>query len=179
MSKQAVVEKPDAPAKQESEGEDAQSLDDLLNQFETETEETSTPEKADPMVKEVYQHFLDQQIAAAVKTVKDAAGLDVDDQIVRDLLEGRAQRDTRFRQAFVQRRSNPGAWNKILNSVGAEYASHFKIDRGMTETTDQVVSAVQGATTSRPESNAGPSDKDIRRMSDAEFHKYTQELMRD
>ena len=66
-----------------------------------------------------------------------------------DLLYGKASRDARFLNAFVQRNSKPEEWNKVLKGYANKIKSDFgkPIDKQVTDDREAVVNSIRGKST--------------------------------
>ncbi len=183
---QPVVDKPNADAPHPAEDGDApekMSVDDLLKQFEAETEPDEQPKPAkapDIGVDDIKRAvtWADEErertaasrataaIAEAVKTVK--GDLDIDDEFVEGVLHVRASKDKRFLRAFQDRSSKPEAWSKVLDAVGREVAAKAEKspDPDLTNTRTAVRAAVRSAATRSSGDEPAPN---FGKMTDAEF----------
>jgi len=93
---------------------------------------------------------------------------------VLDLIDGRAKRDPRIQNAWLNRASNPAAWKKIEKALGQELSKKFSKlpDPNATEDREAVTAAVRGASQKAPEGKA----PDFTKMTDGEFRKAREEL---
>lgn len=154
------------PAQPETAAAGAQT-DDLatvLNEFETETR-TQTPE---PKQAPVPPEFA-QRIEALEKTISETKFKeefqpilkrirgDIPDSVlsdaeITDLLDGRAKRDPKLQNAYLNRQANPAAWAKVEKMLGAEISGKFSKlpDPDATSDKEAVAAAVRGASTKAP-----------------------------
>lgn len=188
MTPQTVADT-DAGAKPQTEETSAQepSIDELLEQFKaTETPPEQQPQKTDLKaddLREVVDYVRDARdekaneqttadIAAAAKVVK--GDLDIDEEVVVDLLHGKAGRDPRFLKAYQVRRENPSDWESVLKAAGRELASSLtKPDQGLTDDRAAVEAAVRSASTGSTEE----APLDFNTMSDREFNAAQKKLI--
>lgn len=154
-----AVTDPKDTAEQESAQTDEKPLDQLLEEFNSEFDEDTKPEddvKPDDIeqVKEFmteYRHEqTDKAVSQAAQTVVKALGEDlpvqVTEDMVTDLLYGRASRDKRFLTAFVNRGKDPKAWNQVLGGVASKIKSDFgePIDTEVTKDRQAVTQSIRG-----------------------------------
>lgn len=110
-------------------------------------------------------------------TVKDIRGdMDpetFDNEFVEAWLDGRAKKDDRLQQAWLQKEANPRQWNRIKSELGREFKKKFDRvpDRAVTEDREAVVAAVRGASTKAPPEQA----PNFGAMTDAELRQYTRQ----
>lgn len=184
---QAVVDKTDAPAKPGAEVDSAQDkgsddLDTLLNQFEQEQPKPEAKPKTEPeqkldtaairrletLEKSLAEDRFQKSIKPVIERVRGDIPAEVlgDDEIL-DLLDGKAKRDPRLQQAWLNRDKNPSAWAKIEQNLGKELSKKFSKlpDQDATEDRNAVAVAVRGASTKAPEGKPPNFSK----MSDNEF----------
>lgn len=191
MSEQTVNEtdnvEPEASAAEVVAPED--DLDTLLSQFDEETKEV-TP-VTEPEVKaeisaddiKLISEFKEQKQAEELKKVyADVRGdLDpefYDDDFVDAWLSSQVKKDQRVMNAYLNKGSNPEAFNKIVKNLNKQLAAREskKPDSVQTETNQAITSAVRSASTSTPQ-NKTLSEKDLNNMSDREFRKLEQEML--
>lgn len=156
-----------APDSADGSAEDL-SIDELLSEFEQEQanaqkEESEQPTQKDGQdsvestakldsetesrIRAVESEMYNRAIDEAIKLTK-GDDLNVDDKVVRALLEQDAARDPRFMRAWVNRANNPVAYEKILKAKGKEYAKMFQpVDQDATQQKKDIVAAVQGSKT--------------------------------
>lgn len=184
---QAVVETTDAPVKPEAEAGDAQekTVEELLNEFETETE--PTPEKPggteqskidwlvqreEERAKLETRQTTQSTVNETVAEIKKSLEIDVPDRMIRGDLYARAEDDERFLVAFRDRRKNPSAWKGVVSNIAKEIRQDFENRPDADATADR--NAVQTAVRSisgAPRESAPASNADMENMPDAEFNK--------
>ena len=185
MTEEAVDQKP-------TEEVNEPSLDDLLNEYDSEAEQQAAPEdfgKAEkqeaPRLPPDYDHVRQfaQQYAAdqtrkaineTVEGLKAAAEnlKDIDNEVIEGMLQARAARDPRIAQAWALRYQRPGEWKKINKTLAKEFDQKFRRpDKQITEDRDALRAAVRsGPVESKPEI------PDLNKMSDAEFAAFKASL---
>jgi hypothetical protein len=179
---QTVAPEAEAQATPAPEATSAQSttpnLDDLLNEFETAAKPQSVPQAkptvSDPVVAELQREVASMKFEREIKPILARVRGDIPQEVIgdeelTDLLDGRAKRDPRVQNAYLNRQSNPGAWAKIEKALNAEYAAKFKprVDANATADREAVAAAVRGTSTKAPEEKP-PNYGD---MNDAEFRR--------
>lgn len=173
---QTVVDDADTQAKPGSEAEgarnDGPTLDELLADFDKSTSrqepakpapaaETTQPDNAlltrlqalEPVVQQFAQSQFKQKITETIKDIRgDLDAETFDDEFVEAWLDGRARKDTRLQQAWLQKDANPRQWKRIQSELGREFKKKFDKmpDRQVTEDREAVVAAVRGASTKAP-----------------------------
>lgn len=178
-TQQAVVTQPDAQATPAAEGADARAsgddLESLLKEFDTstqpKTEPTPTPaqqpgaapisqdalKRLETLEKTLADDRFQKAIAPVIQTVRGDIPKDVmTDEEIQDWMEGRAKRDPRLTQAWIDRDKNPQAWGKVQAGLRTELSKKFSKlpDANATEDRDAVTAAVRGASTKAPEGKA-------------------------
>ena len=153
-------------------------LDQLLAEYdgakETKTEEPdlkSTVTELASFVRETRNDRLQNDINAAVKAVKGDAP--VDDDVVRAMLEVKAQKDSRFKSAWDNRKSNPEGWERVSKAFGREMEAKFeglKIDKSATEDRAAIAASVKGATKTQESEQLSPEE--AARWSPAEYQEW-------
>lgn len=95
------------------------------------------------------------------------------DEELTDLMNGRAARDTRLKNAWENRASNPAAWGKLEKALNAEISKKFQKlpDPNTTEDVAAVTAAVRGASNKIPP-EAPPK---FGGMSNSEYRKSVKE----
>lgn len=179
------------------------SLDDLLAELDTPAQTSAPSEQVvQPAQPKPEQTDTAGQIAALQQTVQglqnDLATRDSQadlDDLGKFLSEGTqasstlaaafaeetARRDPRLAQAFVNRRQNPAAWDKVKGSLKSKFQQEIgpPIDAQATESTNAMVAAVRGSETVAEQAADGPTDDQIAKMSDADYRKYEREKFPD
>lgn len=161
-------------------------LDTLLSQYDESTGKTepkSTPEqkpgaaqmtpdaikRLETLEKTLADDRFQKEIAPVIKDVRGDIPADVmTDEEIQDWMEGRAKRDPRLAQAWIDRPKNPQAWGKVQEGLRKELSKKFSKlpDANATEDHAAVAEAVvRGASKQAPESKA----PDYSRMSPAEY----------
>lgn len=188
QDQQSVVEQQtDDQAKPDTEVADARDegndLDKLLNEFSEQTQPItdSTPEpkavdndtenRLAGMERTLQEWQFQQEMQPVVEKVRGEIPEDVfsNDEII-DWLDGQAKRDQRLRDAWLNKGTNPGKWNKIVTQLGGELAKKFEKlpDKEATEDREAVANAVRGSQSKAPE---GGEDPKYGKMTNQEFAK--------
>lgn len=182
-----VVEATDGQAKPGTEGTDARKADDLdtlLAEFAAGTKSASKPEtktatttasedvgkRVETLEKRLAEREFQTELQPILKRIRGDISPEVlDDSELADLLDGRAKRDPRLADAWMNRHQNPKAWAKVEEAIGREISGKFaKLpDKAATEDRAAVTAAVRGASQKAPEGKA----PDYSKMSDGEFAK--------
>ena len=194
---QTVVDETKTPAQPGAEVKDARNdgddLETLLAEFKTGTEtkvDTASTTQTDtqPDVKslmaevqsmkgaitEVSNFQFKQDMGSLVKNVRGELDSEIfDDETVEAWIDGRARRDPRLQQAWLQRKSNPAAFERIAGELGKQFTKKFgKLpDKNATEDREVVAAAVRGASTKAP----AEQPPNFSRMSNSEYRKDVQE----
>lgn len=186
VNTQSAAQTTEVPAQPAAEATGAQAtqtadLDTILSEFRTATETAPVPEQkpvaevAPDVVARVRQlettlaeRDFKEAITPVIKRIRGDIPEDVlaDDE-VQDLVDGRAKRDPRLQQAWLNRASNPGAWSKIEKALNQELAKKFSKlpDPDATEDRAAVTAAVRGASQKAP----AETPPNYGAMTDAEF----------
>lgn len=186
---QAVATATDGQTQAVTEGAGAQDdLDALLKEFETQDQttksETTTETKPDDL-QEVVAYVRNQQqseiLEQSRKDLSEAArivkgDLKIDDEIAEGYLHARANKDPRVAQAWAKRHENPSAYQKVLKSLGGDFAKKFADlpDQAATEDRAAVAAAVRGASTRTQE--PAIDTKQLQGMNDAQFAAFKRSL---
>ena len=191
LNTQTAAQTTEVPAQTGTEGTGAQTtqtadLDSILAEFDQTAKPAPVPEpKPDAVAPDVVKRLADvekvlaerdfkDQIAPVLERIRGDIPKDVlaNDEI-QDLIDGRARRDPRLQQAWLNRASNPGAWNKIEKALGQELSKKFSKlpDPNATEDRETVAAAVRGASHKAPEGKP----PDFSNMTDGEFRKARKE----
>jgi hypothetical protein len=187
----ALLEEFDSPPKSESETakELNKEVEDKPEQDKAEAEGDKPKDKAPSgldqdtqlalkyaktQFQETIKRETDKAVEDATKVVK--GDLKVPDVAAKAYLHMLADEDVRFRSAFMQRKSNPEAWNKILGAVHQKFAKEFtsSSDPDLTKKRDSVLSAVRSAGNQA----ATAEDVNLGQMNDAELAAYKKSLTR-
>lgn len=188
MSEDAVTETDEA--NETSEDTDAQDdLDTLLKTYEESESEEKKDSKEQPdnvaLLEELRRERQEREaektqkdLQNAVDTIKEH-GVDIPDKYIRGALYDLADTDPRFSKAWVNRSSNPRQFNKVLKTLAKELKDDF-LDKDLTDTKNDVVSAVKGA--SKEKGSEEMSEKELRskilKMNDQEFEKYKRDALK-
>lgn len=182
---QSAAQPTEVPAQPAAEVTGAQptqpaDLDSILAEFDQSAKPAPAPEtKPATAPTPVVDNEARQELAALkfqleIKPVLERIRGDIPkdrftDDEVQDLIDGRARRDPRLQQAWLNRASNPAAWNKIEKALGQEMSKKFtKLpDPDATEDRAAVTAAVRGASQKAPAESA----PNYGAMNDAEFAK--------
>lgn len=198
---QAVVDQTDTESQKTSveEGGAQDDLDTLLSQWESSTDDTSDTSgqaddsDSDPKKKldRIEQHLqrveqeraqetVQRDLESTAKTMKEAISdqMDVPEDVLKEVLHGRAAMDSRVLSAWNNRHRDKASWDKTASAIARDFAKKLRtnLDDSATEDREAVASAVRGASKA-PSAEQGPSEKDFEKMSDAEFNKRIRELM--
>lgn len=129
------------PAPQQDTGADLKTIADEVRALRTERQqETFNRDMADTVGK--IRGDLDPEV--------------FDDALVRGYVDARAGQDPRLAQAWVNRHTNPKAFNRVVDQIGREFRDKFSKlpDRAATEDHAAVTAAVRGTSTKAPEGKA-------------------------
>ena len=187
---QPVAQQPETEAQPSAEGQGAQTadMDSLLNEFDTATR-TATPEpqprtvaNSKPSVEDLAARLAaferdkaDSDFQKAFEPVLRNVRGEIPEQVISnaeltDLIDGKAKRDPRLQQAWLNRAQNPQAWSKIEKALQAEFAQKFRasIDEGVTADREAVAAHLRGAST-----NKAPPEAPVKfgSVSDADLEK--------
>lgn len=171
MNEQAVTET--EAEKPTGEGEGAQDLDTLLKDYEEKVETKQEPDDTENRltdedrneIREFKKQRLEADINNAVETVRDNLETKLPDWIINGALQYLAIYDNRFQNAWTKRSENKGNWNRVLQGVAQKIANELP-DFQSTETRNQVVAAVKGASVRKADSG---EMGDLSKMSHQEF----------
>jgi hypothetical protein len=191
MTEQTVGTVPEAQAQPGAEVTTAQDkgfdLDGLLSEFTEQTKPVTQPQTepqkaaapaVDPDVKRKLDKLDDllfkQEWNPVLGRIRGDIPAEVmsDDELT-DLMNGRAMRDVRLKNAWENRASNPAAWSKVEKALNAELTKKFQKlpDAATTEDVAAVTAAVRGASNKAPPAQAPKFGN----MSNAEYRKYVKE----
>lgn len=169
---QAAAQTTNTPAAPGVEGTGAQAqqtadLDSILAEFDQSTKPAPAPAPAQaaapPQVvdvearKELAEMKFQQEIKPVLQRVRgDIPKEALSDEEIQDLLDGRARREPRLKQAWIDRATNPAAWSKVEKALQQELQKKFSKlpDPGATEDREAVTAAVRGAS-----SKSAPDEK--------------------
>lgn len=178
---QSVVE--DAEDQLEEAGPEAgdaqekDTLDNVLSEYEEsekkpepkDEQKTEQPDEVREYIRRQQAREVREDIDSAVKTV--VGDSDMNDRVVRALLNDEAQQNPRFLKAWNERHDNPKGWGRVLKAFRSDIDKMFepKVDQAVTEDVAAVRQAVRGASTKAPDPDEVP---DFRGKSDAEFEDW-------
>ena len=188
MPQAEVVETNPEPTQVSAAVEDAQepSLDSLLAEYEEPKEEPKeeAPQQVAPISPDV-QSFMnrqikkenDQAISEAANTLRESVG---ETNLSAKWFEGQlhlaGSKDPRLIEAFENRDQNPSKWEGIVKALGNELKSDLApVDAAATESWNAVEASVRSASTSAPKQAPSFSEKDLKKMSDADFETFRKE----
>jgi len=188
MPQAEVVETNPEPTQVSAAVEDAQepSLDSLLAEYEEPKEEpkVEAPQQVAPISPDV-QSFMnrqikkenDQAISEAANTLRESVG---ETNLSAKWFEGQlhlaGSKDPRLIEAFENRDQNPSKWEGIVKALGNELKSDLApVDAAATESWNAVEASVRSASTSAPKQAPSFSEKDLKKMSDADFETFRKE----
>ena len=188
MTEQTVGTETEAQAKPVAEATTAQDkgfdLDGLLSEFTEQTKPVTQPQPkpqatATPVVdvearKELAELKFEKEWKPVLTRIRgDIPSEVMSDEELTDLMNGRASRDPRLKNAWENRASNPAAWNKVEKALNAELIKKFQKlpDPNATEDVAAVTAAVRGASKQAPPAQAPKFGG----MSNAEYRKYVKE----
>lgn len=177
----------EAPALPAAEATGAQTtqpadLDSILSEFDVKT--APAPEQPKPVaevapdvarrVEHLEKTLAERDFKEAITPVLDRIRGEIPKDVlaneeIQDLIDGRARRDVRLQQAWLNRASNPAAWTKLEKALGQELSKKFSKlpDPDATEDRAAVTAAVRGASQKAPAETA----PNYGAMNDAEFQK--------
>jgi len=188
MPQAEVVETNPEPTQVSAAVEDAQepSLDSLLAEYEEPKEEPKeeAPQQVAPISPDV-QSFMnrqikkenDQAISEAANSLRESVG---ETNLSAKWFEGQlhlaGSKDPRLIEAFENRDQNPSKWEGIVKALGNELKSDLApVDAAATESWNAVEASVRSASTSAPKQAPSFSEKDLKKMSDADFETFRKE----
>ena len=188
MPQAEVVETNPEPKQVSAAVEDAQepSLDSLLAEYEEPKEEpkVEAPQQVAPISPDV-QSFMnrqikkenDQAISEAANSLREFVG---ETNLSAKWFEGQlhlaGSKDPRLIEAFENRDQNPSKWEGIVKALGNELKSDLApVDAAATESWNAVEASVRSASTSAPKQAHSFSEKDLKKMSDADFETFRKE----
>lgn len=162
----------------------APELETVLQEFEAETE----PEKAQEQLNDkarldrleqaerdrVKERTI-EDVNKAAKDIKTELGVNLPDIFIRGALLAKAEEDPRFLSAWQKRTEDPSKFTKVMKAFAKELKDSFP-DTSLTETRNDVISAVKSAATHKV--SDGPSKADLAKMTDAEFAEHKRGLAR-
>lgn len=160
-------------------------LDGLLSEFTEQTKPTTQPQtepqKPAPTQvvdvearKELAELKFEKEWKPVLTRIRGDIPSDViSDEELTDLMNGRAARDPRLKNAWENRASNPAAWGKLEKALNGEISKKFQKlpDPNTTEDVEAVTAAVRGASNKAPPAQAPKFGS----MSNAEYRKYVKE----
>ena len=126
-----------APSKTDAPGQSVQGeLDALINEGKTETQPDFT-KKLDKVVSYVETRQVEEfnerfrtDMDATVKAVQEVLPEEAQKFLTADMIEGqlykRAEDDEAVKKAFLERHSNPDAWDKARSGIVKEFQERFK-----------------------------------------------------
>jgi len=178
MSEEQAVVSEDAVAEPTVDNGDAQDLDSLLSEFESETETQANQaqpageqqssddyaERIKALETRIEQEEYQSDMSNVVKEIRGES--DFDDDFMEAWIDTQARKDERLRVAWANRKSNPQAFNKVIKSLGSKFRD--KYTNPIVEDTSAMVNAVRNA------SNQAPATEmpNLNQMSDAEFARF-------
>lgn len=118
--------------------------------------------------REEQQRQFEVDMKETVKAVRGDLSADVaSDRLVRAWIDGMAEENPRLANAWVNRKKDPKAFNRIVEGLAREFAKEFskRPDPNVTEDRESVSAAVRGASTKTPEDKP----KNYGSMSDNDF----------
>lgn len=202
-NEQAVVEQPDEQVPPVSEENDAQDidLDSLLADYQESGEPDEQPsgdsdksltkdelseklsriENIERLLTQEQKTKAEQAAAKAFdETVTAIKGdLDIPDVLVKGFLQQKALDNPKLQHAYADKEVNTSQWAKVEASLQKEL--HSLLDslpnKEVTETRNQVASAVRNAKSTTPNSNP-ENFKTIGQKSDTDFETYKRELFK-
>lgn len=187
MTEQTVA-KPDEAAQQASDENGAQDdLDSLLAEYDNSVETKPKAEvKSESQPDDPVRLYVERKMAEdadleqkanreeVLKTVKDGMDIAIDDRFIWGFISTAAAEDPRLEKAFLGRKQNPAAWNKVVKTLQADMKSALSIDPGATADRQSVEAAIRGAS-----NKAAPNDEpNLGTMSNADFETYKRGLLR-
>lgn len=114
-----------------------------------------------------------QYEADMTETVKSVRGSvsGISDRLVRAWIEGMAEENPKLTNAWIARKDNPQAFNRVVEKLSRDFKKEFekRPDANVTEDREAVAAAVRGASTETPKAK----DPEYKSMSDAQFAEDT------
>ena len=172
-------------------------LDQLLKQFETpaetpKAETTATPKVEASDIKDVVEFVRTEKTRKESETVKadiekargvirsqlDEIGVKIPDDILEGTMDALARKDPRIQKAWMQRGTNPRAWDDVVKGIAKKVRQDFESlpDKETTDDKNAVRLAVRSASTRTPEAEAFDSKK-VNSMTTAEFNRLKRQLL--
>ncbi len=166
-------------------------LDTLLSEYSEPETPATTPEPAPTVSPEEVAEFrqmldsnrvtqlnagLDDS-AASIKAAAGEVASNIPNWIFRGAIRDYATEHPVTEKIFLERASNPEAWNKVKVALGKKIADDLtSTDQASTDSWNAVDGAMHSASTSTPKPKTDVSSKDLSNMSDSEFaaHKKAQ-----
>lgn len=168
-------------------------LDELLKEFdsrkEATREEPARPSEAkdatadlDVNALAVLEKRLNDQEAREQRRELEKLFSDLSDGVQADAVDAEAYlnamalRDPRLNQAYLNRNSNPKAWDKVKGTLKQDFQKRFgkKVDKVATESRNAVESAIRSASTAAPDRGLSPND--VKNMSKDDFDNLQRKL---
>lgn len=159
---------------------DASDLESILKEFETQTKpepkleqkpQASTQVDND-LRREVAELKFKMEFEPVLNKIRGDIPKDViSDEELTDLVDGRAKRDPKLQNAWLNRSSNPAAWSKVEKALHADLSKKFqpRVDKNATEDREVVAAAVRAASTTKASDEKPP---DLSRMSNGEYRQW-------
>ena len=180
----------------EAKGAQGESLDEILNEFDTGTAQTKPAEteekpkatggqqetEADRRLRQLEQESADRrareaeaEARKAVDTCIGELGAKLEVKLPKRALEGYletyARQNPKLIAAFVQRQANPKAWDRVLSALATDIETDFKSNESA-ETNNAIAAAVRSASTKSTAADSSPvTEAQIRGMSKTELYK--------
>jgi len=161
-------------------------FDALAEGFDQATQTKAQPtRKSDPVREWASQQMQREQKAKVDTALKESvAFLREDDRLkkqsermLRGFLYDFAVENQEFERAFRNRDSDPIAWRRALTEAQKAAAAESEgPDSKLTDDIAAARAAVRGTSTDAPEKPKAPSNRELSRMSDAEFRDYKASL---
>lgn len=133
------------------------------------TTDTKAPDPAqNSAVAELFQRAYRQDMDKTINQVRGKLDAGVfDDTLVEAWLDAQARQDPRLQNAWLNRHSNPKAFEKVVEGLGRNFSKKYGNlpDKAATEDREVVAAAVRGASTKAPEGKA----PDFSGLSNAEY----------
>lgn len=163
------------------------SLDDLLREFDADTQPAPEPKASETELKEMrdfmrsmQERELERDVSATVQNIRKSqedSFVGIPDDWIEGRLEMEARRNPEFRTAFMQRNQKPGAWAQIQKAMGDKISKEITARADQQDVADrEAVAASVRNRSETPPAVPGVDNADLSKLSDAEFDAYTKGL---
>ena len=135
---------------------------------------TADADRVSALEREFAQMKFEREFKPTLERVRGELPKDVwSDEELSDWIDGRAKRDPKLQNAWLNRAANPKAWGAVEKALSAELSKKFqpRVDAQATEDVAAVAAAVRGASKQAPEERP----PEFSRMSNGEYRKNIRE----